>query len=139
MYELAAAKLDAEINNTSLIIISRVGDDYLLFPGDWEKILANEDAVDLLKKVTFLKVSHHASHNGTPKTLLSDILGKNNKRNGVVQAMISMTPFSQWKDIPHQPILTTLLEKHFPFAISDRLEDQAGFTREKDFWFEVAR
>ena len=33
-YKLLAAKLDAEINNTSLILIFRIREDYLLFPGD---------------------------------------------------------------------------------------------------------
>ena len=33
-YELTAEKLDADINNTSLILLLRNGDEYLLFPGD---------------------------------------------------------------------------------------------------------
>ncbi|MES0175369.1 hypothetical protein [Mesorhizobium sp. M0006] len=142
MYELAAAELDAELNNTSLVLLFRVGDDYLLFPGDaqwgpWELILNDEDAVALLRKVTFVKIGHHGSHNGTPKTLLEDILGTNNKKQGIVQAMISMTPYSKWKDIPHQPILDMLTKRRFPFVISDKLQDQAGFTRREDFWFEL--
>ena len=142
MYELAAAELDAELNNTSLILIFRVGDEYLLFPGDaqwgpWETVLDDDDAVELLRKVTFIKISHHGSHNGTPKKLLEGILGTKNKRNGVVRAMISMTPYSKWKDIPHKPILDTLAKREFPFAISNKLEDQAGFTRKGDLWFEL--
>jgi beta-lactamase superfamily II metal-dependent hydrolase len=142
MYETAAAKLDADINNTSLILIFRVGKHYLLFPGDaqwgpWEKILSDDEAVELLRKVTFLKVSHHASHNGTPATLLKEILGKANKRDGIVHAMISMTPFAQWEGIPHDQILTTLDELGFPYAISDVLKDQDGFTRDGDFCFDL--
>jgi hypothetical protein len=142
MYELAAAELDAELNNTSLILLFRVGDEYLLFPGDaqwgpWETVLDDDDAVNLLRKVTFIKISHHGSHNGTPKKLLEGILGTNNKRNGVVRAMISMTPYSKWKDIPHKPILDALIKREFPFAISNKPEDQAGFTREGDLWFEL--
>ncbi|MER8886813.1 hypothetical protein [Mesorhizobium sp. M0816] len=142
MYEIAAAKLDADINNTSLILIFRVGNDYLLFPGDaqwgpWEKILADDEAVELLGKVTFLKVSHHASHNGTPATLLRDVLGKANKRNSVVHAMISMTPFAQWEGIPHIPILTALNTLGFPYVVSDVLEDRDGFTRDEDFCFDL--
>jgi beta-lactamase superfamily II metal-dependent hydrolase len=142
MYELAAAELDAEINNTSLVIVFRVGDHYLLFPGDaqwgpWEKILTNEDSVDLLKKVTFLKVSHHASHNGTPATLLKDVIGKQNRRNGKVVAMISVTPYSKWKNIPHEPIITAMIQSQFPFAVTDMLQDQVGFKRDNSFWLEV--
>ena len=124
-YELAAAKLDADINNTSLILLFRIGDEYLLFPGDaqwgpWELALRDADAVELLEKVTFLKVSHHSSHNGTPASLLRDIIGKNNARDGVVHAMVSMTPKKGWEGIPHKPILTLLTDRNFPFCVSDR-------------------
>ena len=126
-YELAAAKLDADINNTSLILLFRIGDEYLLFPGDaqwgpWELALGDAEAMELLKKVTFLKVSHHSSHNGTPASLLRDIIGKNNAHDGVVQAMVSMTPKKGWDGIPHEPILTLLTERNFPFCVSDRVE-----------------
>ena len=104
-YELAAAKLDADINNTSLILLFRIGDEYLLFPGDaqwgpWELALGDAEAVELLEKVTFLKVSHHSSHNGTPASLLRDIIGKNNAHDGVVQAMVSMTPKKGGRESP---------------------------------------
>jgi hypothetical protein len=106
-YELAAAKLDADINNTSLILLFRIDDEYLLFPGDaqwgpWDRALADAEAIELLEKVTFLKVSHHSSHNGTPASLLRNIVGKNNAHNGVVQAMVSMTPRKGWDGIPHE-------------------------------------
>jgi hypothetical protein len=124
-YELAAAKLDADINNTSLILLFRIGDEYLLFPGDaqwgpWELALGDAEAVELLEKVTFLKVSHHSIHNGTPASLLRDIIGKNNAHDGVVQAMVSMTPKKGWEGIRHEPILTLLTERNFPFCVSDR-------------------
>lgn len=143
LYELMAAKLDAEINNTSLILVFRVGNDYLLFPGDaqwgpWELVLADEEAIDLLKKVTFLKVGHHASENASPASLIREHLGRNNKRGGVVHAMISMTPFSRWKHIPHKPILDELKAKQFPFVVSDILRDKDGFVRKDDLWFEFS-
>jgi beta-lactamase superfamily II metal-dependent hydrolase len=130
MYELAAAKLDADINNTSLILLFRIGDEYLLFPGDaqwgpWELALGDAEAVELLERVTFLKVSHHSSHNGTPASLLRDIIGRNNAHNGVVQAMVSMTPKKGWEGIPHEPILTLLTARNFPFCVSDRTTGKA--------------
>jgi beta-lactamase superfamily II metal-dependent hydrolase len=135
-YELAAAKLDADINNTSLILLFRVGDEYLLFPGDaqwgpWELVLGDVEAVELLEKVTFLKISHHSSHNGTPASLLREVIGKNNAHNGVVQAMVSMTPRKGWEGIPHEPILTLLTKKNFPFCVSDRttVDPPNGFAR----------
>lgn len=124
MYQLLAAELDAEINNTSLVLIFRVGRDYLLFPGDtqwgpWERILADDEARELLEKVTFLKVSHHASHNGTPSGLVRELLGRRNARNGVVRAMVSMTPHGAYRNIPHHPILELMVQRNFPCAVSD--------------------
>ena len=143
-YELAAAKLDADINNTSLILLFRVGDEYLLFPGDaqwgpWELALGDAEAVELLKKVTFLKVSHHSSHNGTPATLMREIIGKNNSRGGLVHAMISMTPKKGWEGIPHEPILTLLTKNNFPFCISDLTTGKtpAPFIRNGAFSYEL--
>ena len=53
-YELAAAKLDADINNTSLILLFRIGDEYLLFPGDaqwgpWELALGDAEACSAMR------------------------------------------------------------------------------------------
>jgi beta-lactamase superfamily II metal-dependent hydrolase len=143
LYELMAAKLDAEINNTSLILIFRIGDDYLLFPGDaqwgpWELILADDKAKDLLSKITFLKVGHHASHNATPASLLREHLGRKNKRNKIVHAMISVTPYSKWKNIPHRPLITELDQRAFPYVISDDLADKVGFVRNGDTWFDFS-
>lgn len=124
MYQMLAAELDAEINNTSLVLMFRVGRDYLLFPGDaqwgpWERILADDEARELLEKVTFLKVSHHASHNGTPAGLVRDLVGRRNVRAGVVRAMVSMTPHGAYRNIPHHPILELMIQKGFPCAVSD--------------------
>lgn len=141
LYEAIAAELDAEINNTSLILIFKVGDEYLLFPGDaqwgpWERVLADEEALDLLRRVTFLKVGHHASHNATPATMLRDIIGKENKRGGQVKAMISMTPYSRWKGIPHHALIAELTERNDPFVISDSPSAVAGVTQNELYWLE---
>ncbi len=143
MYDLAAAKLDADINNTSLILVFRVGTEYLLFPGDaqwgpWELALKDDDAKALLEKVTFLKVSHHSSHNGSPASLMRSVLGTRNVHAGKVHAMISVTPRGGWEGIPYDPILTLLDDKQFPYAISDNFQPQPGFTRNEDFWFELS-
>lgn len=146
-YGLLAAELDADINNTSLILVFKVGDEYLLFPGDaqwgpWEKIFADADAIELLKKVTFLKVGHHSSHNASPAQLMRDFLGIENKRNGKVFGMISVTPYSQWKGIPYTPILDLIHEKNFPVAISDKdivapFTTPAAFKRKGDLWLDL--
>lgn len=66
--------LDSAMNNTSLILLFRIGDKSLLFPGDaqienWRYALGQADFVKLLKTVDVYKVGHHGSLNATPKTL----------------------------------------------------------------------
>jgi hypothetical protein len=107
--------------------------------GPWDRALADAEAIELLEKVTFLKVSHHSSHNGTPASLLRDIVGKNNAHNGVVQAMVSMTPKKGWDGIPHEPILKLLTEKNFPFCVRDHAEGKppAPFPRKGTLCYDL--
>jgi len=81
--ESLALKMDFDTNNTSLALAFELPDDQvLLFPGDaqvgnwlsWrDQTYAPEVADgrvpvtidDLLRRVTFYKVGHHASHNAT--------------------------------------------------------------------------
>jgi hypothetical protein len=80
-----ALKMDSDTNNTSLVLAFELpGGDVLLFPGDaqvgnWEswgdqpypseKFSSGEEAPipvdDILRRVIFYKVGHHASHNAT--------------------------------------------------------------------------
>jgi beta-lactamase superfamily II metal-dependent hydrolase len=142
LFELAAAKLDADINNTSLMLVFCVGKQVLLFPGDaqwgpWELLLQNDEAVDLLKKVTFLKVSHHASHNGSPATLMREVLGLDNNQAGKVHAMISVTQRGSWP-IPHHPVLRLMNDKGWPYVSSDETGQKPGFSRSRDLWWEIS-
>jgi hypothetical protein len=66
--------LDTALNNTSVILLFRVGGKSLLFPGDaqienWEYALGQPEAVEKLKAVDLYKVGHHGSLNATPRTL----------------------------------------------------------------------
>jgi hypothetical protein len=66
--------LDKAMNNTSVILLMRVGKVSLLFPGDaqienWQFALDNKDNRKLLAGVDVYKVGHHGSLNATPKTL----------------------------------------------------------------------
>jgi len=79
-----ALRMDKYINNTSLVLAFRLPTGkVLLFPGDaqggnWKswadpaaplKFAAEElDAHDLLAQTVLYKVSHHGSHNATPRT-----------------------------------------------------------------------
>lgn len=66
--------LDKAMNNTSVILLIRVGKASLLFPGDaqienWQYALDSEKNRKLLAEVDVYKVGHHGSLNATPKTL----------------------------------------------------------------------
>ena len=66
--------LDKAMNNTSVILLLRVGKVSLLFPGDaqienWQYALDNKTNRQLLAGVDVYKVGHHGSLNATPKTL----------------------------------------------------------------------
>lgn len=69
--------LDKALNNTSLILLFRIGSKSLLFPGDaqgenWRYVLEDDDMADvraLLAEVDLYKVGHHGSLNATPRSL----------------------------------------------------------------------
>lgn len=65
--------LDAQMNNTSVILVLRAGAKTLLFPGDaqlenWQYALQSPLA-NLLTEVDLYKVGHHGSLNATPKSM----------------------------------------------------------------------
>lgn len=66
--------LDDEMNNTSVILLFRIGRMSLLFPGDaqienWSYALGQASVRRLLRSVDLYKVGHHGSLNATPKSL----------------------------------------------------------------------
>lgn len=88
-----ALQLDNATNNTSLVLAIEVGDEVLLLPGDaqlgsWLSWPGVSFAVqeggkrrtvtgeDLLRRVTFYKVGHHASHNATARSGLELMAGR---------------------------------------------------------------
>jgi hypothetical protein len=71
-------KLDDALNNTSLILLLRIGELDLLFPGDaqienWQATLDEAQVDEALAKrlanIDLYKVGHHGSRNATPRTL----------------------------------------------------------------------
>lgn len=100
------AGLDAEINNTSLLLVIRVGGTHLLFPGDaqwgpWEQALGDPARRALLERTRFLKVGHHGSENATPRTFGDHVLPP----GGI--GMISYAPFGAWR-IPEEHLVDAL-------------------------------
>jgi beta-lactamase superfamily II metal-dependent hydrolase len=117
-----AVALDKAVNGTSLVLVLSVGTAYLLLPGDaqwgtWERMLADPDARNLLKRTSMLKVGHHGSHNATPRSFVDDVLPKD------ICAMVSTRKVKKWPEIPRQPLLDALTSKGLQIARSDSRGD----------------
>jgi len=106
--ELAFA-LDDALNNTSLVTLFTFRGLKLLFSGDaqygnWQAWLDRPDAAELLRQVDFYKVSHHGSHNGTPRRAVE----------GMPQAhFVAMVPTQDkpFPSIPRRPLMAALEQR----------------------------
>lgn len=141
--ESSLAAIDDSLNNTSLVLVFEIGGRLLLFPGDaqwgpWEAILQDEEWIAILRKVSFYKVSHHSSHNGTPRQFIADVVGMDLAEP--LSAMVSVTEHGSYRDIPREPLMEALHHRFDHVAVSDVEGDQPGFTRATkwsiDFEFE---
>jgi hypothetical protein len=117
--QAVAVSLDKAVNGTSLMIVLKVGQVHLLFPGDaqwgsWQAAFRNPAACELLKRTTFYKVGHHGSHNSTPQRLVEEMLA-----NRGVLSMVSTRAVAQWPDIPRKQLLEALTTHACIFARSD--------------------
>lgn len=135
---VAASWLDRALNNTSIVFVLEVGDQRLLFPGDaqwgvWEKILTNPDARALLACVDLYKVGHHGSHNGTPKSLATDVFPD------ALVSLMSFQEMADWKAIPQEDLVKSLVTPGRSLLRADEEPpSDARFTRHPDgLWTEV--
>lgn len=133
-FSVLAAAIDNAVNNTSLMMMIEAGDQFLLFPGDaqwgtWKAAMDRATVRDLLKRTTVLKISHHGSHNGTPKELVDSLIG------GSVTAFVSTGAVTQWPGIPREPLMQALDGKT-RLVRSDLDASPAGFTVEPDLYVE---
>lgn len=112
--------LDAQMNNTSVILLLETKNRKLLFPGDaqlenWlyalkESPRAN-DLAPLLADVDLYKVGHHGSGNATPKSLWGLFKHRDSKSNpGRLQTILS-TKAGKHNGVP-QAELVSALEKN---------------------------
>jgi hypothetical protein len=51
--------------------------------------------------------------------------------------MVSVRPYSQWKNIPRKPLLDKLGTRIGAIARSDVTDDQPGFARQADWYVEI--
>lgn len=118
-----ALRLDSHLNNTSLVLAFQLpGGDVLLFPGDaqggnWKSWADLEhplafkrektDAHELLAKTVFYKVSHHGSHNATPKTFGLELMTNPKLRAAVpVDHIVAQT--AKYGEMPLGEIMSAL-------------------------------
>jgi hypothetical protein len=132
-------QLDAQMNNTSLILLFEVNGKKLLFPGDaqlenWSYALSeaknSADIRKLLAEVDFYKVGHHGSLNATPKKMLWE---KFKKRQGKkLETMISTMSGKHGKvssktEVPRKTLMTALRDE-------STLKNTQSLTRANDFF-----
>lgn len=98
--------IDKAANNTSLVFCLEWNGYKLLFPGDAEeKSWAMMAEQGVLEPVHFLKISHHASHNGTPDAaILEQVLPAKAPDKKTRYAAVS-TCLDAYPGIPHQDTL----------------------------------
>lgn len=122
--------LDAQMNNTSLILLFEAAGRKLLFPGDaqienWSYALVDSpqarETRAVLADIDLYKVGHHGSLNATPKKLLWEPLTK--RRKGL-QTMLSTLPGKHGKaqndtEVPRRPLLEALENESHLFNTND--------------------
>jgi hypothetical protein len=126
--------LDDAMNNTSIILLLKVGDRRILFPGDaqienWSYALEGPRAAALtaeLARVDVYKVGHHGSRNASPRSLV----GLWQKRDRGLATMMStlggVHGESEATAVPRTPLVTAL-EALGPMARTDELAPASLF------------
>jgi beta-lactamase superfamily II metal-dependent hydrolase len=137
--DLAAAQaIDDAINNTSLMLLFEIGEEFFLFPGDsqwgtWDVAMRDAEWRKLLRKTSFLKVSHHGSENASPVTFVDTILGSG------FRAMCSTRSMPIWEELPKKKLIERLIAKSSNrLARSDKATvTPPGFKREGNLYTET--
>lgn len=133
----AASWLDRCVNNTSLLLLLEVDGVRVLLAGDaqwgpWQRVLADTRMRDLLGQVDLYKVSHHGSHNGTPKTLVEEVLPAD------VVSLVSVQPVENWREIPKDTLTAALAQQQRVLVRSDQGAAPDPFRRHKTgLWVEL--
>ncbi len=134
----AASVLERSVNNTSLFFVLEVAGMHLVFPGDaqegaWQHVLDDGASRKLLDDAVFYKVSHHGSHNGTPRRYIEQDL------TSVVYAMLPWGPVTRWnKTIPKQELLEALSARgHHLIRADAPIAEPGRINVRADLWSEV--
>jgi hypothetical protein len=127
--------LDKALNNTSLILLMRVGGKSLLFPGDaqienWAYALAQPEYREMLKDVDVYKVGHHGSLNATPKSLWEMFEKKSAEpRPGRLTSVMSTMPgkhgnASSRTEVPRETLTEALRRESDLHSTHDRPDSE---------------
>jgi beta-lactamase superfamily II metal-dependent hydrolase len=100
--------IDKAANNTSIVLCLKWNNMRFLFTGDAEtRSWKTMNKLGVLKPVNFLKVSHHASHNGTPpKDILEKILPESEKAKP--RCAIISTYKNVYNNVPNSDVIRTM-------------------------------
>jgi metal-dependent hydrolase (beta-lactamase superfamily II) len=114
-------ELDDALNNTSVILLFKIGKKALLFPGDaqlenWQFALAQPKFRGLLRGTTVYKVGHHGSTNATPKTLWD--LFRYRAEPGGMKSLLS-TQKGHHHDVPRPSLVKALKQETDCFSTQD--------------------
>jgi hypothetical protein len=128
--------LDDAMNNTSVILLFKVGDRRLLFPGDaqienWSYALTEqtEEAQKLrasLPQVDLYKVGHHGSRNATPRSLVALWQDRKIDLTSVMSTMPGVHGKKKETAVPRET-LTDALAALGQLRRTDELPDGAPF------------
>jgi glyoxylase-like metal-dependent hydrolase (beta-lactamase superfamily II) len=134
----AASVLERSVNNTSLFFVLEVAGMHLVFPGDaqegaWRHVLEDETSRMLVSDAVFYKVSHHGSHNGTPKRYIEDDL------KTTAYAMLPWGPVSLWNaTIPKKELVKAMSEHGHHLINANSPKAEPGHINvQADMWSEV--
>ena len=135
---LATSWLDRALNNTSIVFVLELAGGCILFSGDaqwgvWRAILDNSEARALLARTDLYKVSHHGSHNGTPKELVHDVLPAQ------VTSLISVRRMKRWTAIPKDDLVEALTTDERRVLRADEPEAMPSSVRHEPngLWSEI--
>jgi hypothetical protein len=121
-----AVALEQATNGTSLMLLFRMGDTTMLFPGDaqwgtWDRVLNDPEGKELLKSVNLYKVGHHGSHNATPVSFVR----KHLRNADASMVPVGPTRIPSWGDIPRRPLINRLRKRSAIILDSDELREDA--------------
>jgi hypothetical protein len=137
--------LDDAMNNTSVILLFRVGGEAVLFPGDaqienWSYALAQPALRKLLAEVTVYKVGHHGSLNATPKSLWnlfrhkSAVEGEAERLKSVLSTKSGKHGNAAQKtEVPRRTLVAKLAEESDLFSTQTMTKSEAGHDIRIDF------